>query len=318
MKLAGKVAIVTGSSLSIGRAIALGLAAEGASVVVNARGSSGEREGATEQVVEQIRAAGGHAIGVAGSVADRAFCADLVARCIAEFGRIDILVNNAGIMPEAAMHPVADCPVDDWNTTLSVNLGGVFNMASAVLPHMVAQRSGRMVNAGSWAGFGGMGGSAYVASKAAIIGLTRAMAADYGPYGITVNCYNPEALSTMGGNVDPAVLEAMLRKWEIKGWRTPAENAYLAGLGGPEGVAPWVVYLCTEQAANLNGLVFAVEARRVALVAAPDEVRVLLRDAARHGPWSQAELAAMALLAFPLDNRWPLRCGETLTEWETA
>ena len=318
MKLAGKVAIVTGSSLSIGRAIALGLAAEGASVVVNARGSSGEREGATEQVVEQIRAAGGHAIGVAGSVADRAFCADLVARCIAELGRIDILVNNAGIMPETAMHPVADCPVDDWNTTLSVNLGGVFNMASAVLPHMVAQRSGRMVNAGSWAGFGGMGGSAYVASKAAIIGLTRAMAADYGPYGITVNCYNPEALSTMGGNVDPAVLEAMLRKWEIKGWRTPAENAYLAGLGGPEGVAPWVVYLCTEQAANLNGLVFAVEARRVALVAAPDEVRVLLRDAARHGPWSQAELAAMALLAFPLDNRWPLRCGETLTEWETA
>lgn len=318
MKLEGKVAIVTGSSLSIGRAIALGLAAEGASVVVNARGSNREREGASEQVVEEIRASGGRAIGVTGSVADRAFCQELVAQCIAEFGGIDILVNNAGIMLEAAMHPVADCPDDVWTTTLAVNLGGAFNMARAVLPHMVARRWGRVVNAGSWAGFGKMGGSAYAASKAAIMGLTRAMAADYGPYGITVNCYNPEARSTMGGNVDPAVLLAMLRRWEIKGWRTPAENAYLAGLGGPDGVAPWAVYLCTEQAGNLNGLVFAVEARRVALVAEPDEVRVLLRDAERNGPWTQAELAAMAPLAFPLDNRWPLRSGESLREWEAA
>jgi NAD(P)-dependent dehydrogenase (short-subunit alcohol dehydrogenase family) len=318
MRLKGKTAIITGSSSGIGRATALLYAAEGANVVINARGSGPTGTGAIDQVVKQIRSAGGNAIGVPGAVDDPAFADDIVARCIDAFGKIDILVNNAAIYSGEAIGPVHLCSIGEWNRTLRVNLDGMFHVARAALPHMIAQRWGRIVNAGSFAGTGRMGGSAYSISKAGVFGLTRAMAADYGPYGITVNCYNPEALGDMGNANDRSVYLGMIRQWEEKGFRTRSESNYLIDLGGPDGVAPWLTYLCTDDASYLNGRVFAVEARRVAMHKEMDEERLLFRDALQTGPWSLDELAALAPLAFPVENRWPRREGEALARWEAA
>lgn len=313
MRLQGKRAVVTGSSMGIGRAIALLLAREGARVVVNARGS-----GAIDAVVDEIRAAGGEAIGVAGPVDDPDFADALVARCVADFGGIDILINNAAILDEESLGPLGACSTDTWRRTMAVNLDGPFHTCRAALPHMIAQRWGRIVNAGSFAGTGRMGGAAYSASKSALFGMSRAMAADYGPYGITVNVYNPEARTDMGDMVNEEHRAAVFARWVTRGYRTREEAAYYADLGYPEGVAPWVAYLCTDPAARFNGRVFAVERRRVAMLGEPDEARLLFQDAAADGPWTLDMLDRLAPLAFPVANAWPRREGAALEAWEQA
>ncbi|MET0546398.1 MAG: SDR family oxidoreductase [Caulobacterales bacterium] len=318
MKLKGKRAIITGSSSGIGRAAALLFAAEGAQVVVNARGSRADGVGAIDAVVQEIRARGGIAVGIPGAVDDPTFAANLVECCVDAFGGVDILVNNAAVYSEEGIGRVDRCSFESWRQIMSVNLDAVFNLCRAALPHMIAQGSGRILNAGSFAGTGKMGGSAYSASKSALFGLTRAMAADYGPYGVTVNCYNPEAVSDMGGMEDQQVFDDSIRHWEEKGFRSPAESAYLLGLGGPEGIAPWLAYLCSDQADYINGNIFAVEARRIALLAWPEEEKALYRDAAAQGPWTLTQLEAIAPLAFPLVNRWPPLKGEALRKWEAA
>ncbi|NWK98312.1 hypothetical protein DM806_22115 [Sphingobium lactosutens] len=316
MRLEGKRAIVTGSSSGIGRSIARLLAAEGTRVVINARGSGAAGKQAIDDVVEEIRAAGGQAIGVAGAVDDPVFAEMLVDECVAAFGGVDILINNAAIYSDEAIGPVEGCSIDTWHRTLSVNLNAPFYMARAALPHMKQQRWGRIINAASYAGTGKMGGSAYSTSKAALFGLGRAMAADYGPYGITVNTYNPEALTAMGDSRDPAAFQAMIDRWIDRGFRTKAEVDYLLRLNGPDGIAPWVTYLCTDAASYINGHVFAVEGRRVAMLSAPDEERVLFRDCQAQGPWKLEELEQMAPLVFPVENRFPLRTDEVLDRWD--
>lgn len=315
MRLEGKRAIVTGSSSGIGRAIAMQLAAEGAKVVVNARGSGPSGAGAIDEVVAEICEAGGTAIGFVGAVQDPATASAIVARCVDAFGGVDILVNNAGVF--AASSPVDRCPLDAWYEVLRNNLDGAFLLSREALPRMKAQRWGRIINAGSSAGLGQIGGSGYAASKSALFGLTRAMAADFGPYGITANCYNPEARGAMGGLSDQATFDAILQAYLKRGFYTPAEIDSLSTIGDATGVAPWIAYLCTDQAANLNGQVFAVEQRRVALIDEPLEGRVLARDGAL-GPWSLAELERCAQQVFPLVNRWPQRDEQALAAWEAG
>jgi 3-oxoacyl-[acyl-carrier protein] reductase len=201
---------------------------------------------------------------------------------------------------------------------MQVNLDGVFFMCREALPNMKSQRWGRVITAASSAGLGWVGGSAYSASKSALFGLSRAIAADFGPYGITANCYNPEARGRMGGAADQEVFDGMIRHYEAKGYCTPAGAAYLAGIGGPESVAPWIAYLSSDQAADINGQIFALDARRVALIDPPEEGRVLFRDAVTHGPWAIDELERLAPLVFPLLNPWPRREGEALADWERA
>lgn len=310
MKLQGKRAIVTGSSAGIGRAIALKLAAEGADVVVNARGA-----GAVEAVVREIRDAGGTASGMAGSVSDEETACSLVGHCVEVFGGVEIIVNNAAIFGEESIGPVDACPSEVWRSTLAVNLDGPFFLSKAALPYMKQQSWGRVINATSLAGTGKLGGSAYSASKAAIIGLTRAMAADYGPYGITVNAYSPEARTAMGESHDSAAYEAFLIYLQNRGLRTAADTAYNKQTGGPDAIAPWVAFLCTDAAEFLNGQVFAVESRRIGLVSTLDEVQVMYRDPARDGLWSMDELAEVAPTCFRMPNPYPRRTGEALNAW---
>jgi NAD(P)-dependent dehydrogenase (short-subunit alcohol dehydrogenase family) len=302
MKLAGKRAIVTGSSSGIGRSIALLLASEGASVVINARGSGNAGTGAIDAVVDEIRSAGGTAIGLAGAVNDETVAQKLVEHCVDAFGGVDILVNNAGTYDPLL---VADCPPALWREVMDINLNSAFYMAHHALPHMMKRRWGRILNASSYNASGLAGGSAYAASKAAMIGLTRAMAADYGPYGITVNAYNPEALTNMGAGGDPEVFKGLFIRWRDRGYMSDADVAYKAGIQGPEGVAPWIAYLCLDEAAHFNGHVFALEGRRIAMLSWPEEARTLYHDFQADGPWSLDELSALAPLFFPATNRWP-------------
>jgi 3-oxoacyl-[acyl-carrier protein] reductase len=234
------------------------------------------------------------------------------------WGGIDILINNAAIlMLPGALGPMATCPLDVWEETMRVNLNGPFYVTRAALPIMAQQRWGRILTAGSYAGLGPMGGSAYTTAKSALFGFSRAIASDYGPYGITSNVYNPEARTPMSDQTPDQWAKAHKRYLE-RGYRTEAEVRYIDGIGGPDGISPWVTYLCTDEADYINGRVFAVESRRIAMIALPDEERFLFRDAAQQGPWSLEELCKLAPLVFPVSNAWPRREGEALARWEKA
>lgn len=201
MKLAGKVAIVTGASRGIGKATALGLAREGAAVVVAARSDAarGRIPGTIHQTVAEITAAGGRALAVQTNVADEDSVAELVRRTLAEFGRVDIMVNNAA---GAFYKPVAETPAPRWDLVVGVNLRGPFLCSKAVLPHMIAQRSGSIVNLSSRAsehGHGTFTGVAYCATKAAVERFTTALAEEVTPHNVAVNAIKPRgAVSTEG------------------------------------------------------------------------------------------------------------------------
>jgi 3-oxoacyl-[acyl-carrier protein] reductase len=315
MKLLGKRAIVTGSSTGIGRAIAIRLAGEGASVIVNSRASKAQSMNDLDATVGEIRRNGGIAQAIAASVHDPADVKALVQACLDFYGGVDIVVNNAGIYSPTAIDA---CSLEEWHSLLRTNLDGPFLMTREVLPHMKKQRWGRILNAGSSAGFGAMGTSGYAASKSALFGFTRAIAADYGPYGITANCYNPEGRSQMAGISDDKIFEAMLRHYEARGYCTPAEIQNLRSIGGPEGIGPWIAYLCSESADYINGQIFAVESRRIALISDPHEVRTLSNFVVPLDGVSADELERTAPLAFPLENRWPKRFDDDFERWERA
>jgi NAD(P)-dependent dehydrogenase (short-subunit alcohol dehydrogenase family) len=138
--LKGKRAVVTGSSITIGRSIALLLATDGAKVVISARGFRPDGADAIETTVAEIRSKDGEAIAVAGSVGDSELTSSLVEKCVEAFGGVDILINNAGIYLERALGPVHQCSLDTWQQTFRVNLDGIFNLSRAAVPHIIRQR----------------------------------------------------------------------------------------------------------------------------------------------------------------------------------
>jgi 3-oxoacyl-[acyl-carrier protein] reductase len=188
--LAGKVALVTGGSRGIGRAIVERLAGDGMDVAFFYRGNTD----AAREVVDGVAAAGGKAEALQVDVADAAAVSAAVDRVIETRGRIDVLVNNAGIVRDNLLAMLEDA---DIRAVLDTNIGGVFNVTRAVVPHMISRRAGRIVNLGSVAGEkGGRGQSNYAASKGAINAFTRAMAVELGSRKITVNCVAPGVIET--------------------------------------------------------------------------------------------------------------------------
>ena len=203
MQLDDQVAIITGGSKGIGRAIAESYAAEGCAVVIAARTQSD-----IDAAVSGISSAGGKALGVQCDVSDEASVANLVEKTLAEFGRLDILVNNA-----AAIHgpiPAVELDLETWRTVIDVNLTGSFICAKAVLPLMYEQGSGKLINISSIGGrHGGWGRAAYRTTKAGLINLTETLAAEGKEHGVDVNCICPGGTDTemvriaSGGNVNP-------------------------------------------------------------------------------------------------------------------
>jgi NAD(P)-dependent dehydrogenase (short-subunit alcohol dehydrogenase family) len=234
------VALVTGSTRTIGKAIALRLAADGAGVVVNSRD-----EAATDAVAEEIRAAGRTAIGHACDVTDRAAVRAMTDAVTAELGPIDILVNNAVIRCHA---PIEETSSEDWRRTLSVVLDGAFHCSQAVLPGMRDRGWGRVVNLAGVSGqSGGVNCVAVATAKSGIIGLTRSVAMEFAADGITCNAISPGPIDTArdAPRGQAGLAEAHHAK---QGARVPVGR-----LGRPEDVAAMCAHLCSDEAGFITG-----------------------------------------------------------------
>jgi len=242
MQLNGRVALVTGASRGIGRAVALALAGAGADVVVNYAG----RAAAAEEAVEDIRVMGRKSVAVQTDVADGAAVVEMVNKVLAEMGRIDILVNNAGITRDNLLLRMKE---NDWDEVLDVNLKGAYHCTRAVSKSMLKARWGRIINMASVVGLTGNPGQAnYVASKAGLIGFTKAVARELGSRQITVNAVAPGFITTdMTAELPAGSKEKMLAQ------------VPLGRFGRPEEVAALVVYLASEAAGYITGQVITVD-----------------------------------------------------------
>ncbi|MBI2849065.1 MAG: SDR family oxidoreductase [Chloroflexi bacterium] len=238
MQVADKVALVTGSSSGIGRAVAIGLAREGAHVVV-----TGRDKARLLQTAREVEALGRQCLPVEADVTRSKDVEHLVSKTIERFGRIDILVNCAGINPRTS---VLDMAEEEWDRVLDTNLKGVFLCSKAVAKHMVAQKGGRIVNITSGRGVGGMvRGAHYSASKAGINGFTISLAMELVPYGINVNAIAP-------GIMDTPLLRATNTEEQI---RELAQREPGGRLGQPEDVVPVVLFLATDASRYMTGQV---------------------------------------------------------------
>ncbi len=228
MKLKDKVAIVTGAGRGIGRATALALANEGAAVTLMAR-----TRAEIDSVADEVSALGAQALAVSGDVASESDVGEMVDRTLANFDRVDILVNNAGMgIPFKA---VVDLPLDAWNQIIEVNLTGAFLCAKAVLPVMMRQHFGKIINVASIGGRMGVGGnSAYGAAKAGLINFSACLAAEVKPFGIDVNTVCPSG-------TDTRLIHEIGR---AKG-RT--------NLSSPEEIASVILFLATPEASAITG-----------------------------------------------------------------
>ena len=222
--LSGKVAIVTGASRGIGRAIAERFASQGAKVVVNFVNN----EAQAQNVISGITGAGGDAISIRADVSKSADVKDLVGSTVDRFGAVDILVNNAGIM---ISKPALEATEDDWDRTIDVNLKGAYLCSKEVAPVMQRQKSGKIINISSNSGLyhpSAMRFTEYVTSKAGMNGLTKALALAWGPY-ITVNAICPGWIKTeMIEGTDPEVEQRILAETALARWGTPDEVAGVA------------------------------------------------------------------------------------------
>ena len=240
MRLKGQVAIVTGAAQGIGQAIATVLSQEGARLVV-----SDIREEAAIAAAKQLAATGQETMAVAVNVADDASVKAMVEKVLSSWGKIDILVNNAGITRDALLIRMKEA---DWDAVLDINLKGVFHCTKAVLPAMTKQRSGKIVNIASIVGVMGNAGQAnYVASKAAVIGLTKTTAREYASRGITVNAVAP-------GFIETAMTAALSQDVQQR----LMEQIPLGRLGTPQDVANAVFFLVSDQASYMTGQVLHV------------------------------------------------------------
>lgn len=237
-----KVAVVTGSSRGIGRAIALQLARDGFNIVVNYN----HNEEMALEVLGAIKVQGVNGLAVKADVSDSQQAMALVEQTIAEYGQVDVLVNNAGINKDGLILRMSD---DEWNRVINTNLNAVFYCSRAALKYMTRKRYGRIINISSVVGLYGNAGQAhYAAAKAGILGLTYTIAKEYGSRGITANAVAPGFIQT-----DLTEILAPEQKSKILG-QIPLER-----LGTPEDIASVVSFLASPQAGYISSQVIRVD-----------------------------------------------------------
>jgi NAD(P)-dependent dehydrogenase (short-subunit alcohol dehydrogenase family) len=304
----GKVAVVTGAGRGIGRGIAHLLAAEGAKVVVNdlggGTGGGGGDKSVAEAVVQEIKKLGGTAVANGDSVGSMAGGERIIKTALDTWGKLDILINVAGILRDRMIFNMTE---EEWDIIQQVHLKGHFATIKPASILMRQQRGGRIVNFSSTSGMYGNSGQAnYGAAKSGIVGLTRVVARDLGRYGVTCNAICPAAATRLTATVpeDTAAIRARagIQAAGRSTTNTQAEVQRLRepqpGVNHPDDIAPWVAYLCTDQAANINGKTFYVGGGRVSLLCDEVPLRVMWKPT---GYWTPQEIAQLFPQTFGMD-----------------
>jgi NAD(P)-dependent dehydrogenase (short-subunit alcohol dehydrogenase family) len=298
--VSNKVAIVTGGGRGIGRAIALGLAKEGARVVVCDIGASlqgaGLDAGPAQQVVDEIKAQGGEAIASTLSITEPKNADDIVKAALTAFGRVDILVNNAGILRDVIFHKMS---ASDWHDVLAVHLNGSFYLSRACATQFREQNGGAYVHMTSTSALiGNFGQANYMAAKLGIMGLSRSIALDMQRFKVRSNCIAPFAWTRMIDSI-PAQSEEEKRRVERFQQMTP------------EKIAPLVVYLASDRAEGITGQVFGVRNNEVFLFNQPRPIRSIHRS----DGWTPEKLDAQLKGAF-FASLTPLERSGNVFSWD--
>jgi len=247
MRLQNKVALITGGTSGIGEATALLFAKEGAKIAI-----TGRHEKRGHAVTAQILEAGGQAIFLRTDVRKADECRRAVEETVASFKRVDVLFNNAGVFYP---HTALDCTEEEWDLQIDINLKGTFLMSKFVLPRMIEQRRGVIINNSSgWGMVGGDAAVAYCASKGGVVLLTKAMAIDHGGRGIRVNCICP-------GDVDTPMLpeDARMRGQKWDDYLAGCSNRPLRRIGTPEEIAKAALFLASDDSSFMTGAALVVD-----------------------------------------------------------
>lgn len=301
--LEGRVAVVTGSGQGVGRAIALALAEQGCKVVTNNRkpGSSvyglesckpnfTEEElkkvqkvvGDAESTAAEIRALGGEATPVYADVSKLEDCERIIKTAVDTYGRIDILINNGASFYNSN---IVDMPVDKFEMVCNSKLYGSFYLMHYALPYMVKQKYGRILNASSNAFVGLMGMAPYSAAAAGIWAMTKSAAQDLAGTGITVNAYTPLAQTRSWHNMLATYREQGVPKEAVESGAPEGMKV------GPEGMAPFFAYLCSEEAGDITGLMFNTEASgHIAVWSESEQYNAVEKNIIQDGPWTIEEV----------------------------
>ncbi len=269
-RLKDQVAIVTGGGRGIGRGECLALASEGARVVVNDFGGTaagtGAEKGPADHVVEEIKAMGGDALANYDNVADFAAGDRMVQQALDKWGRLDIVVNNAGILRDKMVFNMTE---EEWDIVLAVHLKGHFNLSKHAAVVFRQQRSGVFVHTASESGLGNRGQANYSAAKEGIVGLSRTLARDMGGYGVRSNALRPRAATRL---VISDEMKAAAQRGGAAGMGLAALEQFEKA-NPPEAIGPFVAWLCTDAAANINGRDFLVSGSLIGLYSLPEIVK---------------------------------------------
>ncbi|MEE8399665.1 MAG: SDR family NAD(P)-dependent oxidoreductase [Desulfobacterales bacterium] len=293
-RLKDKVAVVTGAGRGVGRGVAIAFAVEGAKVVVNDLGGatdgSGDSAGPADEVVAEIKKNGGEAVANYDSVAELEGGERIINTAVDTYGKIDILVNNAGILRDKMIFNMTP---EEWDAVMKVHLYGLFNCSKPAAILMRQQKSGRIISMSSTSGLiGNAGQGNYGAAKAGVAGFTRVISRDLGKYGITANAIAPGAGTRM--TVSPEMETARQRR--VERGEITQQQSDAGRMPEADDVAPIVVYLATDAAANINGCTFGASGGRIALHTDPVAIKSIYKD----GRWTLDEL--MRIVPMSLTN----------------
>ncbi|ODV09697.1 MAG: 3-hydroxyacyl-CoA dehydrogenase [Rubrivivax sp. SCN 70-15] len=298
--LQGKVAVVTGSGRGIGRDIALQMAAQGAKIVVNDIGASVSGEGNDaspgQQVVDEVKAAGGAAALSTDSVSEWNSAHKIVQCALDHFGRIDVVVNNAGILRDRMFFSMS---LDEWKAVIDVHLNGCFYVSRAAAPHFKSQQSGAYVHMTSTSGLiGNLGQANYGAAKLGIVALSRSIAGDMKRYNVRSNCISPFAWSRMIGSIPTDTPEQQARVAKLQKLDTAQ-------------IAPVAAFLASDAAAEVTAQIFAVRGNEIFLMSQPRPLRGMHTAEG----WTPETIAERVLPAMK-PNFFPLESSNIVFSWD--
>lgn len=282
-KLRNKRIVITGASMGIGKAVALELAQQGASVVVNSRGANQAGANLLEQLTQHINENDGNAYYSYGDVSDFDFAGELIQLCCDRFGGIDGLINLAGIAEPAQSNLLTISP-QDWRQVIDAHLHGTFNTCRHAAPLMVDQGSGVIINTGSHAFLGSYGGTAYAAAKGAINSLSAAIAKDLQTNNVRCNVVLPGAKTRLSSG--EAFKHNML-SLRARGLLSEERLASALDAAPPSNIAPIYTYLVSDSAQPITGKVFTCSGKHLGSFSWPDEKIYAYRETDQDIPWSE-------------------------------